>query len=188
MSDETIYRQASSGGLVGIMPGTPGYEDATKGVFQRKDFIGLGAQIAQEPRQESILDHLKAQREKIKLARDAAMRNAFTWQSHADIDAQRLRDVDIAIAALEPAPADEPQPIPDEPELFDDEPREYISELTGDPCVEPESGLHGEPVEGYAPVTNPEADFWARGLTEQPKPERKLNPFSIFRREPEDAL
>lgn len=41
-------------------------------------------------------------------------------------------------------------------------------------------------VDGYAPVTNPEADFWARGLTEQPKPE----PFrlaSIFRRAKEDA-
>lgn len=41
-------------------------------------------------------------------------------------------------------------------------------------------------VDGYAPVINPEADFWARGLTEQPKPE----PFrlaSIFRRAKEDA-
>jgi hypothetical protein len=147
------------------------------------------------------------------------------------LNASRARDMvadlDRAIAALEPAPADEPQPIPDEPELFDDEPREYISELTGDPCIEPESGLHGEPVEeapapqlqsgydlyaehlaavaamdeapalnaqmqdereqGYAPVTNPDADFWARGLTGEQKPERKHNPFSIFRRETEEV-
>lgn len=34
-----------------------------------------------------------------------------------------------------------------------DEPAEHISILTGDPAIEPESGLHGE---GYAPVTNPE--------------------------------
>jgi hypothetical protein len=28
---------------------------------------------------------------------------------------------------------------------FEDEPSEFISDLTGDPAVEPESGLHGEP-------------------------------------------
>ena len=41
---------------------------------------------------------------------------------------------------------------------------EIISELTGDPAIEPESGLHGEAVseEGYAPVTSPEADAVAR--------------------------
>jgi hypothetical protein len=43
---------------------------------------------------------------------------------------------------------------------------EIISDLTGDPAVEPESGLHGEAVseDGYAPVTNPEADAAARAL------------------------
>ena len=34
-----------------------------------------------------------------------------------------------------------------------DEPAEHISILTGDPAIEPESGLHGE---GYAPVVDPE--------------------------------
>lgn len=43
-----------------------------------------------------------------------------------------------------------------------------------------------QPAEGYAPVTNPEADFWARTLTEQPKPQ-SYSPFNIFRREKEDA-
>jgi hypothetical protein len=44
-----------------------------------------------------------------------------------------------------------------------------------------------QPVEdGYAPVTSPEADFWARTLTEQPKPQ-SYSPFNIFRREKEDA-
>lgn len=69
------------------------------------------------------------------------------------------------------------------------EPVEHISILTGDPAIEPESGLHGDPVpqtEGYAPVTNPEADFWARGLERDQKPQT-YNPFNIFRREKEDA-
>ena len=41
--------------------------------------------------------------------------------------------------------------------------------------------------DGYAPVTNPEADFWARGLA-QAEPEKKHR-FSIFghKRETEDA-
>lgn len=41
---------------------------------------------------------------------------------------------------------------------------EIISELTGDPAIEAESGLHGEAVseDGYAPVTNPEADAIAQ--------------------------
>lgn len=111
-----------------------------------------------------------------------------------------LADFDRVIAALEPAPTDE------QPELFEDEQEdaleqlareegevfadayavEIISELTGDPAVEPESGLHGElsplpsqiaqgsasdPVPewsgptlggGYAPVTNPDADAIAQ--------------------------
>ena len=89
-----------------------------------------------------------------------------------------LADFDRVIAALEPAPTDE------QPELFEDEQEdaleqlareegevfadayavEIISELTGDPAVEAESGLHGEAVSegGYAPVTNPEADAIAQ--------------------------
>lgn len=89
-----------------------------------------------------------------------------------------LDDLDRAIAALSPSvsllkegeiatgfksynEAQEPQPDPaDLPpptdaefealEKLDAEPAEFISDLTGDPAVEPESGLHGEPaVEEY---------------------------------------
>jgi hypothetical protein len=139
-----------------------------------------------------------------------------------------------AIAALEPVPADE------QPELFEDQQEVASEQLASDHALPPSAddvvveepselfeavlveerpALNAEmqdereqPVEdGYAPVTNPEADawsapvettpgtlteyvpptnpdadFWARGITEQPKPE----PFrlaSIFRREKEDA-
>ncbi len=61
------------------------------------------------------------------------------------------------------------------------------------PVTNPEADAWSAPVETtpgtlteYVPPTNPDADFWARGITEQPKPE----PFrlaSIFRREKEDA-
>jgi hypothetical protein len=109
-------------------------------------------------------------------------------------------ELDTAITALDPTDP------PTAEELFDDEPAVTYSILTGDPCVEPESGLHGEPieeapalneamqdereqaVEGYAHVVTPEAQMFAYGITSEQKPERKLNPFSIFRREPEDAL
>ena len=53
---------------------------------------------------------------------------------------------------------------PSADDVVADEPVEFISDLTGDPAIEPESGLHGEAVseEGYAPVTNPEADAAAQ--------------------------
>jgi hypothetical protein len=63
---------------------------------------------------------------------------------------------------------DEPAPEPGyaaaDPVVADAYAAEIISELTGDPAIEPESGLHGEAVteEGYAPVTNPEADAIAQ--------------------------
>jgi len=158
----------------------------------------------------------------------AHTRNVEDWLS-------RIDDLDRAIAALEPTeeltaainaaaaamgdekaraiavlePVAEPQPTPDEPDLFEDAAAEHISELTGDPAIEPESGLRDygfaehveaeraalneqmqdereQPVEGYAPVTNPEADFWARGLAPT-EPEKKYNPFGIFKRAKEDA-
>lgn len=69
-------------------------------------------------------------------------------------------DESAAIAALEPAPT-EPEAVlysideqtcePVDPrcgapaDQSEEEPTEFISILTGDPAVEPESGLHGEP-------------------------------------------
>lgn len=144
-----------------------------------------------------------------------------------------LADFDRVIAALEPAPTDEPELFEAEketareqlasdhalPPAADDVVAEEPSELFEAVLVEEAPALDADmqdereqPVEdGYAPVTNPEADawsapvettpgtlaeyvpptdpdadFWARGITEQPKPE----PFrlaSIFRREKEEA-
>jgi len=133
---------------------------------------------------------------------------------------QMVADYDIAIAALEPvAEQEDPglrevraytsgrldgyqqamatqassQPAPP----IVDEPVEFISDLTGDPAIEPESGLHGEPVpqpewnepEGYAPVTNPDAQAHAKALDyyspEKIAERNRFNPFAVFRREPE---
>lgn len=128
------------------------------------------------------------------------------------------------------------------------EPAEFISDLTGDPAIEPESGLHEEapalneqmqdereepvalaqpewneppqpismideqtcepvdptlrafeddhivepqPTEGYAPVTNPEADALARAhdwySPEKVAERNKFNPWGIFGKKLEDA-
>lgn len=50
-----------------------------------------------------LLEELKEQREAAKQRQAEHMRNAFEYQMHADIDAQRIRDLDRAIAALEPS-------------------------------------------------------------------------------------
>jgi hypothetical protein len=171
----------------------------------------------------ALIDELKEQRIKasVALEKELELLSSFE-QSVAELRGM-IADITVAIAALEPAPADEP-------ELFDDEPREYISELTGDPCVEPESGLHGEPIEeapapqlqsgydlyaehlaavaamdeapalneamqdereqGYAPVTNPEADAIARAhdyYSPEKIAARNRSVFSIFRRETEEV-
>jgi hypothetical protein len=136
----------------------------------------------------------------------------------------RIDDLDRAIAALEPEPADE------QSELFEDQQEVASEQLASDHALppsaddvveeapetveeapalnadmvdereegyahvtSPEAEAWSAPVETtpgtlteYVPPTNPEADFWARGITEQPKPE----PFrlaSIFKREKEDA-
>jgi len=54
--------------------------------------------------------------------------------------------------------------------VFDDppEPVEHISVLTGDPAIEPETGLHGE---GYAPVTQAHRDD--HGYQEHAEEERR---------------
>jgi hypothetical protein len=91
------------------------------------------------------------------------------------------------------------RPDPDE----QDDASEFISDLTGDPAIEPEAGLQEErpalneqmqdereqPVEGYAPVTNPEADALAKAhdyySPEKVAERNRFNPFTMFRREPE---
>jgi hypothetical protein len=109
------------------------------------------------------------------------------------LNASRARDMvadlDRAIAALEPAPA--------EPDLFEAEQETASEQLEADHALPPAADdvvadEQPEPVEGYAPVTNPEADAMARAhdyYSPQAVAERtKFNPFGMFRREPEDAL
>lgn len=111
---------------------------------------------------------------------------------HTCLNALDIAEMDAEDAALEPAPIPEPETQEPAPPSVD-EPAEFISDLTGDPAVEPESGLHGEPVpqpewnEGYAPVTNPDAEAQAKAL-DYYSPERvaernRFNPFNIFKRE-----
>jgi hypothetical protein len=163
----------------------------------------------------ALIDELKERRDRQeealdKIAEDIKEREEFRLRVERELD-----DLDRAIAALEAAVAleqlekDHALPpsaddvvtdlqgdtVEEMREAFEDvfeaqaEPVEHISILTGDHAIEPESGLHGDPVpqtEGYAPVTNPDADFWARGLERDQKPQT-YNPFNIFRREKEDA-
>ena len=84
---------------------------------------------------------------------------------------RRVNDLKRAIAALDPPAEAEPEPLPaaDDPP----EPVEHISVLTGDPAIEPETGLHGE---GYAPVTDPEP--LADPIWNEPEQER-VSPFSF---------
>jgi hypothetical protein len=210
----------------------------------------------------ALIDELKEKRAEAIAALETQQEFVRAHQINVIDWRHMVEDLDRAIAALEPA---EPLPMSDEaitdeqPELFEasvaleqletdhalppsaddvdvDEPVEFISDLTGDPAVEPESGLHEtpddeaqraaaieltadvepvaaswidqqtcepvdatlrafqddhivepEPTEGYAPVTNPEADFWSRGLA--PAEPEKKHRFSIFghKRETEDA-
>ena len=123
-----------------------------------------------------------------------------------------LADFDRAIAALEPALTDEqPELFEAEQEaaseqlasdhalppaaddvVAEEAPEPEFIELDEQTCEPVEElpalneAMQDEREQGYAPVTNPEADFWAQTLTEQPKPQ-SYSPFSIFRREKEDA-
>jgi hypothetical protein len=88
---------------------------------------------------------------------------------------------------------DEPDVASDFAEPDDKAQRSAAIELTADVEPLPEATPleripeWNEPqTEGYAPVTNPEADFWARGLERDQKPQT-YNPFNIFRREKEEA-
>lgn len=50
----------------------------------------------------SLLEELRKQREESKRLQREHMSNAFEWQTHADVEAKRIRDLDVAIAALAP--------------------------------------------------------------------------------------
>jgi hypothetical protein len=176
----------------------------------------------------ALIDELKEMRENAKAEREEQEVLVMAHQDSADKLGAHISDLDRAIAALEPVLADE------QPELFEDasvaleqletdhalppsaddvvveEAPETVEELPAlneaiqdereqpvedgyAPVTNPEADAWSAPVETtpgtlteYVPPTNPDADFWARGITEQPKPE----PFrlaSIFRREKEDA-
>lgn len=99
--------------------------------------------------------------------------NDLLGQPHHGVWLSVLRDGDwLSVAALDEAPALNEQ-MQDEREIhalpmtFDDEP----------------------PTEGYAPVTNPEADAIARAhdyySAEKIAERNRFNPFTMFRREPE---
>jgi hypothetical protein len=130
----------------------------------------------------ALIDELKEKRTNVsaRMSEDIKVRDE-AWERFSarvagwEVD---IADLDRAIAALEPTEQVEVKTVllatgaanavyTAEDEVFADAyAAEIISDLTGDPAVEPESGLHGEAVseDGYAPVTNPEADAAARAL------------------------
>ena len=93
-----------------------------------------------------------------------------------------IAEIDTAIAALEPVPVEDPglrevqaytsgrldgytqaiqslelaaeKEVAREQLEREDDASEIISDLTGDPAIEPESGLHGEPVDGFTLMHN----------------------------------
>lgn len=231
----------------------------------------------------ALIDELKERRAEV--VAELETQEAFVVAHQICVEDKRteIADLDRAIAALTPAPDFEAEKevareqLEREPEIpeeglgssliamgygDDDTPAEHISILTGDPAIEPESGLHEErpalneamqdertctchpsdrpfecmkqyaaseciaafeakypsalttglphpePVEGYAPVTNPEAHIQAVEAERFAQPtnpdadaiarahdwydpkavheRNKFNPFSIFRAK-EDA-
>ena len=130
----------------------------------------------------SLIDRLKTQRESVEqelqnieehakelaeIAAKAAADKHEKLREIADlakaIAVLDTHEEELAIEWAEPLTADEP-----------DEPAEHISTLTGDPAIEPESGLHGDPVvteikepEPVKPAAteHPDAPFWARAFT-----------------------
>ena len=111
----------------------------------------------------SLLDELKQQKAEIAERLERAVNDVQYFDG-------RMADLLLAISALEPTPADvfaaeketAREQLEREPEMpedglgssliamgygDDDAPVEHISILTGDPAIEPESGLHGEAVE-----------------------------------------
>ena len=182
----------------------------------------------------SLVNELKERREAVANRLEDAYVSTGTLRAELD-------DLDRAIAALEPEPTDEQpelfkdekvealeqletdhalppsaddvvveeapepefieldeqtcEPVEEAPalnEAMQDE-REQPVEEGYAPVTNPEADAWSAPVETtpgtlteYVPPTNPEADFWAQTLTEQPKPQ-SYSPFSIFRREKEDA-
>lgn len=184
----------------------------------------------------SLLEKLKRDRDACFERYKRLENNLTVCQRELELCDAEYGDFNVAIAALEPAPTDEQpelfedekavareqlereddasefaEPMPDpefieldeqtcEPveeapalnEAMQDE-REQLVEDGYAPVTNPEADAWSAPVETtpgtlaeYVPPTNPDADFWARTLTEQPKPEPFRFP-SIFRREKEEA-
>lgn len=142
----------------------------------------------------ALIDELKEKREVWRLNVELHDQRALDEVGFALAAQAMVDDLDTAIAALEPAPAEpeaapysidwgnEPAPAEQAPtsspstdegrsvtpateeesgDQIEDEPSEFISDLTGDPAISPESGLRGqpEPTELDAPVSivdNPE--------------------------------
>jgi hypothetical protein len=113
-----------------------------------------------------------------------------------------LADFDRAIAALEPALTDE------QPELFEDQQEVASEQLASDHALPPSAddvaveeapalneAMQDEPEQpvedGYAPVTNPEADQVVSAMSWYSPKEiaerNKFDPFGLFKREKEDA-
>jgi hypothetical protein len=120
-----------------------------------------------------LIDELIERHSEVEQRIDA--RNAQVHEHFQAIEAlvKTRVDLDRAIAALNAFRNEDDldigyddDPKPERAHVAEDDavPAEIISDLTGDPAVEPESGLHGEAVseEGDAPVTNPEADAIVR--------------------------
>jgi len=83
------------------------------------------------------------------------------------------------------APQIEPEPSLFDDINFDDEddaPAEFISDLTGDPAIEPESGLHGEPVElDEVLEANPDTITLSDDYKDDPEPtELDAEPASVL--------
>lgn len=120
----------------------------------------------------ALIDELKQQKAEIAERLDRAVKDVQYFDG-------RMADLLLAISALEPTPADlsaeqETAPAPVEIQIpeeglgssliamgygDDDIPTEHISILTGDPAIEPESGLHGEASETYYPTLEEQAIF-----------------------------
>ena len=175
----------------------------------------------------SLIDELKEKRAEAVAALETQMEFVRAHKFNVSEWHKVIEDLDTAIAALAPSEALlDPVPSPSHesssqetvteaapedlpamsdaefealPEFEDNEPEEVISVLTGDPAIEPESGLHGDPVETPPAVSELDSQVTPQDATEQSqenpiaqmlgkalaaeseaKEQRKYNPFAIF--------
>jgi len=131
----------------------------------------------------ALIDELKLRCDKLNYQlQDLAAKRDQMLHDHNVVWMER-RDVELAIAALAPlAPAEAEETAEPVAEALTaeevSEVQEFVSTLTGDPAIEPEAGLHSEPVDGYAPVQepreetapaqHPDAPFWAKMFVRDP--------------------